>query len=179
MTSRPGRPVVQRRLPDSDPEVRRLARLFLEHPAWKQAAKHIAEGSPSKIFFTHRPGESWHLMRRRGRSLLLPGPARDPDFAFRFSPQAIARLAAVEGDVGDFAVALFSLIGERDESLRVGFRVIAPWSRLLRRGYVRLLLAGGPEVLAYGLAHGVATLPKLRRLVAQWRARGPESWEVA
>lgn len=161
-----------------DPSIARLRSLFREHPAWVQAARHTADGASSKVFFSHRPGEAWHLVRVGGESLLRPGPATSPDFAFRFTPAAIDRLASVEGDVGDFAVALFSLILEKDERLRIGFRAIASFPRLVRRGYLRLLLSAGPRVVGFGARHGVSGLGELRRMLAQLRARPPEAWEL-
>ena len=54
------------------------------------------------------------------------------------------------GGLGDFAVELFSLIVETDEGLRIGFRIAAPFTTLARRGYVRLLFAGGFPLVAFG-----------------------------
>lgn len=154
-----------------------LARLFREHPAWVTAGRYLTEGASSRVFFSHRPDQRWHLVRRRGRSLLRPGAAPDPDLAFRFTPRAIDRLAAVEGGMADFALALFDLIAEQDEGLRVGLRVVAPFARLVRRGYLALLLAAGPRVLAYGLARGVRSATDLKRLIDRVSTREPEDWE--
>jgi hypothetical protein len=157
----------------ADPTVRTLAELFRRHPAWVRAAGYIAKGAESAVSFSHLPGRSWRLVRRGGESLLLRGRARGPDFAFRFTPAAVARLAAVRGDIGDFAVELFGRILEPREERGMGFRVIAPFSRLVRRGYVRLLLAAGPEVVRFGASRGVTTLQDLRRFVAARRADRP------
>ncbi len=118
-------------------------------------------------------------MNAHGETLLLRGRAHDPDFAFCFTPPAVARLAAVKGDVGDFAVELFSRILEPREGRCISFRVIAPFARLARRGYVRLLLAAGPKIVAFGAARGVRTLGELRRLVGQMRQKDPASWGSA
>ena len=152
-----------------DETVRTLARLFREHPAWLAAAHHVADGAESAVCFSHLPGRSWRLVRRRGHTALLPGRAHDPDFAFCFTPAAVARLAGVKGDVGDFAVALFAAILERRESRRIRFRLLAPFARLARRGYVNLLVAAGPDILAFGAARGVRSLRDLRRLVDRLR----------
>lgn len=161
-----------------DAHVQELAELFASHPIWLDAARSIADGATSRVYFSHRPGEPWHLERRRGRSVLAPGITEDPDFAFRFTPAAIERLSAVEGEVGNFAVELFRLIIDDDPDLRIGFRIVAPFTRLARRGYLSLLLRGGPRVVAFGASHGVRTLGALRRLVAQLVAREPEPWEA-
>jgi hypothetical protein len=151
----------------TDGTVRTLARLFREHPAWVEAARHLAGRSQSAVFFSHLPGRPWRLVRRRGQTRLLRGRAHDPDFVFCFTPAAVARLAAVKGDVGDFAVELFSRILEPRAERAIGFRIIAPFGRLARRGYVRLLLAAGPKLAVFGAARGVRTLVDVRRLVGR------------
>ena len=162
-----------------DPWIERLARLFREHPAWREAARLIDPRSTSSVFFTHRPREAWHLERRGDETLLLPGPAADPDFAFRFAPGAIERLEAVQGGVGEFAAELFARILSSEPDTRVELRIAAGFARLLRHGYVRLLLAAGPRVRELGVAHGVLRLRDLRRLVSVLRGAERPAWERA
>jgi hypothetical protein len=152
-----------------DPSIERLARLFREHPAWREAARRIDRRATSDVYFSHRPGEAWHLERRGDETLLLPGVAADPDFSFRFPPAAIDRLEAVRGGAGDFAAELFSLALSDDPALRVDLRILADFPRLLRRGYVRLLATAGMRVRRLGAAHGVFGLRDLGRLVARLR----------
>lgn len=159
--------------PREDEWVARLATLFREHPAWVEASGFIGRRATSDVYFAHLPREPWHLEQRHGETALLPGAARDPDFVFRFTPASIERLERVEGRIGDFAVALFEMILEGEVDLRIA----AGFARLARNGYVRLLLEAGPSVIAFGARHGVRTLPALRRLVAELRARGPADWE--
>ena len=161
-----------------DESITRLARLFLEHPAWVAAAGRLTPEATSTVYFSHRRGEPWRLAQRDGQTRLLRGAATDPDFVFRFTQTSIARLESVQGGIGHFAVELFTLITEDDSDLRVGFRIAAGFPRLMRRGYLGLLAASGPRVLAYGASHGIRTLGALRRFVAQRRARAPETWEV-
>ncbi len=164
--------------PAGDPHVERLARLFREHPAWRAAARHVADDAESRVLFAHRPGERWHLARRGGESLLLPGDVPDPDLVFRFSPAAIERLAGARGSVGAFAVELFGLVVGDAPDVRVDLRIAAPFARLVRRGYLRLLVAAGWRVLAFGARHGVRSLGPLRRLVERLASRSPEAWEA-
>lgn len=161
-----------------DPVIDRLAGLFLEHEAWISASRHLDTRATSTVYFSHRPGEAWQLVQREGRTRLLPGRAPDADFVFRFTPAAIERLAAVAGGIGEFAVELFALMLDEDPELRVGFRIVAGFGRLAMRGYVRLLVAAGPRVVAFGVSHGVGSPGALRRFVAQLRARGPAEWET-
>jgi hypothetical protein len=155
-----------------------LTGLFREHEAWIAAARYIDPRGTSSVYFSHRPREAWRLVQSAGETRLLPGAARDPDLVFRFSPGAVERLAATRGGIGAFAVELFSCMLDDDPEQRVEFRIAADFRRLAARGYVRLLLAAGPRVMAFGLAHGVASLGALRRLVAELRSREPAAWEM-
>lgn len=175
-SGRSGSPVEPQSIDDctqySDIHVSKLARFFHSHPAWVAAAKNVVDGASSRVYFSHVPGE-FHLLRHDGQSLLLPGPTSDPDFAFRFTPSSIDAITAESGDVGDFAVALFRAIVDRNPEEQVGFHVVAPFRRLLVRGYVGLLLKSGPKVLRYGATHGITTVGDLRRFLAQTRVSDP------
>lgn len=117
-------------------------------------------------------------MRRRGETRLLPGPTPDPDFVFRFTPAAIRELGEAGSEIGDFAVRLFELMIDPDENRRVGFRIAVSFARLVRRGYLRLLLASGPRVAAFASRHGVGGVRSLRALVRALRRVEPFPWET-
>ena len=159
-----------------DPHILQLRELFLGHAAWLKAARHIRDGASSRVVFSHAPGE-YQLVRKNGQRQLLDGPAEDPDFAFRFTPRAIERLAAIESDqVADFAIALFECTIAEDPELQVGLRVVGSFPRLMLRGYVGLLFGGGPRLLSYGASRGVRNVSDLRKFLKQTRVTDPR-WE--
>ncbi len=162
---------------ESDPVVDRLAALFADHPAWVAAAEQLDRSATSSVWFWHRPGEPFHLEQKAGRTRLCPGAAADPDLVFRFSALAIDRLEGVSGGIGEFAVELFERILDEDPDHAVGFRIAVPFTRLWRRGYVRLLLAAGPQVLRFGATHGIDHVGALRRFVSDLRRKKPAAWE--
>lgn len=154
-----------------------LARLYREQPAWRAAAAGIQEGSRCAVWFSQRPGEPWHLVREAGETWLRPGGVDRPDLVFRFTPAAIRELARAGEDIAEFAVRLFELMIDPDEERRIGFRIAAPFSRLLHGGYVRVLLDAGPQVASFAASHGVHDLASLHDLV-RWLARAaPFAWE--
>lgn len=158
---------------EADPTIDRLARLFRDHPAWIRAAEGLHPTATSTVYFAHRPGEAWHLVRTARGVELLPGMAEDPDLVFRFSAESVQHLERVDGGVGEFAVALFSSILEGESDLRIA----AGFPRLIRRGYLGLLRRAGPPVLAFGARHGIRNVGALRALVADLRDREPAEWE--
>ena len=163
---------------DSDSPVARLHELFQDHSAWRDAARCLEDGASSDVYFSAYPESVWHLERRDGEIHLSNGPSPDPDLVLRFTPNAVASLISVEGDIGDFAVRLFHLIVEIGADGGVELRVVAPFSRLVRRGYLSLLASGGLRVLAFGAANGVRTLRDLRGLVERLQAAGVAAWEA-
>jgi hypothetical protein len=60
----------------------------------------------------------------------------------------------------------------------VGLRVIAGFTKLLRRGYVKLLFKSGPRVWAYGKSRGVSGVGGLRRFLKQSRVSDPRWAEI-
>ena len=166
---------------DGDAHVESLAKLFREHRAWREAARYIDRDSMSDVYFTHRPGEVWHLERREEGSELVSGGARDPDFIFRFSPGAIQHLRDVTGGLDEFALALFSLIEEPDPDQRVELRLVSSFARLRQHGVLTLLLRAGPKVAAYGVRRGISGvggIASLAKLVRQATNKPPYDWEV-
>lgn len=154
----------------------KLEHMLKTHPAWIATAKTIRDGSSSRVYFSHLPGE-YHMERRNGESLLLAEPVADPDFAFRFTPKSIDRLCSVKGhEQADFAIEFFECVVSDDPDLQVGLRVIAGFPRLLWRGYVTMLLRGGPRLLAYGATRGIHSVSDLRKFLSQTRASDPR-WE--
>lgn len=150
-----------------DPYVDQLRRMFLTHPAWIKAGKYISDSSASRVVFTHLPGD-YQLERKGGQAFVVEGVADDPDFAFRFTPKSIEKLAAVPGDdIGDFAVALFECVLSEDPEMQVGLRVLGGYTRLLFRGYVTLFFKGGPKLLAFAGSRGIHNVNDLRKLIKQ------------
>ncbi len=162
-----------------DPYVIQLAELFAENPIWVQAMQSVAEGAASNVYFSHLPGSVWQLVKERDAVSLRSGRGENPDFVFRFTPASIDALATTEANgADDVAVQLFSLILDDDPARRVGFRIVAPFTTLIRHGHLQLVIKSGPKTLAFGASHGIFTLWQLRSFVKRIRSTEPEPWEI-
>ena len=165
--------------------IEQLRIFFAEHPAWVKAAKSIVDGANSEVVFD---GEAapWRLMRVDGVSVLEPGVAPSPDFTFYFTGSAIASLTQTDqkATISDFALVLFNRIISDDPRERIGFHVRAPFGQLVKRGYLRVLLRGGPAVLRFMSEHGIRSWRDFNSLVTavrgdstfDWARLGREGW---
>ncbi|HEX6240667.1 MAG TPA: hypothetical protein VFZ61_07235 [Polyangiales bacterium] len=152
-----------------DPHIELLRTLFLTHPAWRAASDNLKDGSSSRVLFSHVQGE-YHLLRRGQANLLLEGPAKDPDLAFRFTPRAIERLSRVKSnDIADFALELLDCCASSDPEVQVRVLVISSFPRLLLRGYATTLLKAGPRVLKGGSGGGHVGISDARKWLAAMR----------
>ena len=144
-----------------------LAELFARAPSASRAVRRL---SPSARVGLELDEGLAGFAVSDGVAVLTAGAPGDPDFTLRLPAAAVARLCAHAGagvGVGELGLAFFTLLLERDPSLRVGVRVHASTSRLLAHGYLGVLALGGPRVLAWllrrGLADPRAVIERLRR----------------
>jgi hypothetical protein len=154
----------------------RLIDYFLTNPAWVSAARPLGEGVCSALRFQGEP-EPWRLIRRNGQSVLEPGEPDAPDLFFEFSEGSIAYLTELENaSIGDFATRLYECAFLFDEDRRIEVQVVGPISQIIRRGYWKIVLKGGLQVLRIARAHNIGSVEDLRRLFGM--LQGKNSAEV-
>jgi hypothetical protein len=95
------------------------------------------------------------------------GAHPDPDFTLTLPSGAVERITALgSDDVGEFGIAFFKLVLERDPLLKVRVRIDAPTTRLLGHGYLGVLAMGGVKVTWWLVKNGVknprAAIDRLR-----------------
>jgi hypothetical protein len=102
-----------------------------------------------------------------GAPAVEAGASPDPDFTLTLPDAAVRRLTAIDGDdVGEFGIAFFQLMLERDPAAKVRVHVHASTVRLLANGYLGVLAQGGLKVSLWLLRKGVrnpkAAIDRLR-----------------
>jgi hypothetical protein len=142
-----------------------LAELFSRAPSASRAVRRLSPSARVGLELDEGPAG---FAVSDGVAVLTAGAPGDPDFTLRLPAAAVARLCAHAGaGVGELGLAFFTLLLERDPSLRVLVRVHASTPRLLAHGYLAVLALGGPRVLAWllrrGLADPRAVIERLRR----------------
>jgi hypothetical protein len=141
-----------------------LKRFFESAPAAKRATRPLARGARVNLALDGGPA---HFTMESGAPEVRTGPAADPDFTLTLTDPAVGRIVALESDdVGEFGVAFFKLVLERDPALKARVKVEAPTSRLVGHGYLGVLALGGLKVTWWLVRNGVknpkAAIDRLR-----------------
>jgi hypothetical protein len=130
-----------------------LKNFFETSPAARKATKHL--NSEAEVALALEGGAARFTMRS-GSARVEATPAADPDFTLTIPEAAVSRITGIQGDdVGAFGIEFFKLALEKDPALKVHVRVDAPTARLLSRGYLGVLAAGGMKVSWWLLKNGV------------------------
>jgi hypothetical protein len=141
-----------------------LKRFFESAPAARKATRPLGRGARVNLALD---GGAAHFTMESGAPEVRSGPAPDPDFTLTLTDGAVNRIVALESeDVGEFGVAFFKLVLERDPSLKARVKVDAPTTRLVGNGYLGVLALGGMKVTWWLVKNGVknpkAAIDRLR-----------------
>jgi len=151
-------------IPAGSGSLEALRRFFRSAPAARRATRPLARRAEVALDLD---GEPARFTMASGAPEVLPGPARDPDFALALPAESVRRLTSGSAGVGGLGVAFFQMVLSRDPAVRVRVRLRASTPRLVGRGYLRVLALGGLEVAWWLLRAGargpLQAIDRLRR----------------
>jgi hypothetical protein len=141
-----------------------LRTFFETAPAARKAARPLSRNACVNVALE---GGAARFTMEGGAPTLHDGAAPDPDFTLTLPDGAVERLTTLgSDDVGEFGIAFFKLILERDPAYKVRVKIDAPTTRLLGNGYLGVLAMGGMKVSWWLLKNGVknpkAAIDRLR-----------------
>jgi hypothetical protein len=141
-----------------------LKRFFESAPAAHRAVRALSRSACVNLVLDDGPAR---FTMERGAGQVLEGTAPDPDFTLTLPAAAVDRITSLDSDdVGEFGIAFFHLVLERDPAVHVRIHVDATTTRLLSHGYLGVLALGGMKVTWWLLKNGVrnprATIDRLR-----------------
>jgi hypothetical protein len=141
-----------------------LRRFFDEAPAARAATRPLSRDARVNLVLEGGPAR---FSMEHGAPRVEDGAGADPDFTLTLPAAAVERITALESDdVGEFGIAFFRLLLERDPALRVRARVDASTGRLLGHGYLGVLALGGLKVgwwlVRNGIKNPKAAIERLR-----------------
>jgi len=141
-----------------------LKTFFESAPAARRATRALARGARVNLALA---GGTARFTMESGSPEVRDGAAADPDFTLTLPDAAVERITGLSSDdVGEFGIEFFTLVLERDPTLKVRVKVDAPTARLLGNGYLGVLALGGLKVSWWLLKNGVknpkAAIDRLR-----------------
>ncbi|HEY6006184.1 MAG TPA: AAA family ATPase [Anaeromyxobacter sp.] len=141
-----------------------LKTFFESAAAAGKAARPLSRGARVNLALD---GDDAHFTTESGGPEVRDGAHADPDFTLTLPAGAVERITALRSDdVGEFGIAFFKLVLERDPALKVRIRIDAPTSRLLGHGYLGVLALGGLKVTWWLVKNGIrnprAAIDRLR-----------------
>jgi hypothetical protein len=141
-----------------------LRTFFATAPAARKATGPLARGARVNLALDEGPAQ---FTMERGAAEVLPGAGEDPDFTLTLPAEAVRRVTGLRSDdLGEFGIAFFKLVLERDPAAKVRVHVDAPTTRLLTHGYLGVLALGGMKVTWWLVKNGVknpkAAIDRLR-----------------
>jgi hypothetical protein len=149
-------------MPDTSYET---LKAFLETaPVARKAARPLSRDARVNVALD---GIAARFTLESGAPELRAGAHADPDFTLTLPVGAVDRITALRSDdVGEFGIAFFQLVLERDPGLKVRIHVDAPTTRLLGHGYLGVLALGGLKVTWWLVRNGIrnprAAIDRLR-----------------
>jgi hypothetical protein len=141
-----------------------LKTFFGTAPAARKATRPLSRDARVNLALD---GGTARFTMESGGPEVRDGAHPDPDFTLTLPSGAVERITALgSDDVGEFGIAFFKLVLERDPLLKVRVRIDAPTTRLLGHGYLGVLAMGGVKVTWWLVKNGVknprAAIDRLR-----------------
>src|SRR5512132_3150540 len=141
-----------------------LKTFFETSPAARKAARPLSRGARVNLALD---GGDAHFTVESGNPEVRDGADAAPDFTLTLPTGAVERITSLESDdVGEFGIAFFKLVLERDPALKARIHVDAPTTRLIGHGYLGVLALGGMKVTWWLVKNGIrnpkAAIDRLR-----------------
>ena len=154
-------------------EMQKEIETFLASPG---ARKGLAAFGSSVRIRIRIAAETFVLFRDGKELRCIPTAADtggDFDMEFTIPPttvhEMVQRANGPGAGVAELAQTALSCVFTTDTQRKVTFEIYASLFTLVRKGYISVLIAGGPDVLRFLGQHGFGSLEKIRNAVSQGR----------
>jgi hypothetical protein len=146
-----------------------LKTFFERAPVARRAARPLSRGARVNLVLD---GGNACFTMESGNPEVRDGAAPEPDFTLTLPPGAVERITGLASeDVGEFGIAFFQLLRERDPGLKVRVHLDAPTAHLVGHGYLGVLALGGVKVGWWLVKNGIrnprAAIDRLRGVRAR------------
>ncbi len=148
----------------STPSFEALKSFFETSPVARKATRPLHDGAEVGLQLDGGPAR---FEVAGGKAQVREGAAVHPDFTLHLPDGAVTRITSLQSDdVGEFGIAFFKLVLEKDPALKAKVKIDASTGQLLSHGYLGVLALGGMKITWWLLKNGVknpkAAIDRLR-----------------
>ena len=134
--------------------IEQLTTIFTTMEAGKKAIGPLKRGTTVGIRIVGDSND-YTFERNSSGAEIREGRALDPDFILTMGTEAVAQIHDTKGGrIGDFGVSFLKAMMAEEDDQAVRVQLKAGLFRLTRHGYLKVLLLGGPVVVAFMAKHG-------------------------
>ena len=133
----------------------RMKEFFEVNPVTRKLAGPLKEGAVAELAFD---GDAtlYAMVKEGGRSVLRPGRPEHPEMVMKFNKGAIDYIFGLESEkVEDYALRLFECAVQPTQKRWVRVKLTTSILDAYRKGYIAMLLLGGPGAVKMAAQLGI------------------------
>ncbi len=112
-----------------------------------KATKPLGKKAIGEVIFLEEPGKSYTFKKSGKFATLFEESIKKPDFTMKLSIGAVEDLVNFKSEnVGDFGIRFFKLLKANEKGKEVEVKINIGFFRIVTKGYLKVLLLGGPIV---------------------------------
>lgn len=141
----------------------RMKEFFETNPITKKLVEPLKEGAVAWMEF-EGDETPYTLIKEKGKSVLRPGKPEKPELYMKFNKGAIDYLFELRSDnIQDYALRLFECAIRPTPERRVEGKLLTSLLDAYRKGYIKMLLLGGPKAVGWAAQLGISIPKKFLR----------------
>ncbi len=150
----------------------RLREFMLEHPAAKRAMKQLKPGAAIN-FILSEDETVYHAKRIKSGAEMNKGATEQVDLWLRLGPRAVDDLLELNtSDLGTFGVEVLKhMVASRPPEEKIDIKLEAGFIGLTKRGYLKIVILGGPKVMGFLAKKGFGGLGAIKKAFGLARQR--------
>lgn len=146
----------------------KLKDFFDQRPVAHKATSPLGKKALGAVIFRNEPTQSYSFKRSGKFATLSEESPAKPDFTIRLDPGAVDELVAFPSEsVGDFGVKFFKMLKRQNENQKIELSIHIGFFKIVSRGYLKVLLLGGPVVMSVLKDFGVSGVSSLKKLFSK------------
>ncbi|MBN2694434.1 hypothetical protein JXR93_07205 [bacterium] len=148
----------------------KLKDFFENRDVAKKATNPLSKKAEGEVVFSIDKTKSYSFRRVDGESYssIFENSPKEPDFTITLSEGALNELISLKSEsVGDFGVLFFKLLKNKESGKEVSLKIHIGFIKMISKGYLKVLLLGGPVVMSALTKLGVHGIDGIKKIFSK------------